>query len=118
METAISGPEEATWSAYPFTIFKYWCLKFLIQNSVRRISFTTNIWSDQNLQPFLALTAHWIAKIESMDALQFKKALIAFHRVRGRHDADSLAVTTLALLDRADVTLKVRPVDIDAFGMI
>jgi len=78
----------------------------------------TDIWSDQNLQPFLAMTAHWIAKINSMNALQFKKALIAFHWVQGRHNANSLAVTTLALLDRADVTIKVRPAGIDIFEKI
>jgi hypothetical protein len=73
-----------------------------------QISFTMDIWSDQNRQAFLALTAHWIAKRGDTDALVLRTALIAFHCLSGRHDGASLADTVLHLLDRAGVTLKVR----------
>src|ERR1700678_309484 len=36
-----------------------------------------------------------------------KSALIAFHRIHGSHDGKALARTVLALLDRADITVKV-----------
>jgi hypothetical protein len=72
-----------------------------------QISFTADIWSDQNRQPYLAITAHWIGNVEGTTALQLKAALIAFHRVRSRHDGKSLAETVLRLLDRAQVTVKV-----------
>jgi hypothetical protein len=58
------------------------------------------------------MTAHWIA--ENLDvenclrSLQLKVALIAFHRIRGRHTGKSLARTVLYLLDRAGITTKVR----------
>ena len=72
-----------------------------------QISFTMDIWSDHNRRPFLAITAHWIAKVEGTTALQLKTALIAFHRLRGRHDGKTLAETVLRLLDKAQVTVKV-----------
>ncbi|KAH7904018.1 hypothetical protein BJ138DRAFT_969441, partial [Hygrophoropsis aurantiaca] len=31
-----------------------------MQNSIGKISFTTDLWSDINLSPFMAVTAHWI----------------------------------------------------------
>jgi hypothetical protein len=66
-----------------------------------------DIWSDQNMRPYLAMTAHWIATIDGSSALELKAALIAFHRLRGRHDGESLAQTVLQLLDRAGITVKV-----------
>ena len=35
-----------------------------VQNTLGQISFTTDIWSDQNCCPFLMITAHWISKVE------------------------------------------------------
>ena len=67
-----------------------------------------DIWSDQNHQPFLTLTGHWISKVEGTSALQLKASLIVFHRLHSDHDGESLAQIVLQLLDRAGVTLKVR----------
>jgi hypothetical protein len=78
-----------------------------IQQALGRISFTTDIWSDNNRRPYLAITAHWIGKVHGTDSLELKVALIAFHRLRGRHDGKSLARTVLQLLDRAGITVKV-----------
>lgn len=74
-----------------------------------QISFTTDIWSDQNRRPYLAITAHWIARIDSgaTTSLQLKASLIAFHCLRGSHDGESLAATIIKLLDRAEITVKV-----------
>ncbi|KAH7918397.1 hypothetical protein BV22DRAFT_998179, partial [Leucogyrophana mollusca] len=36
-------------------------LKRDLANAAGRVSFTTDIWSDDNLRPFLAMTAHWIS---------------------------------------------------------
>lgn len=55
------------------------------------------------------MTAHWIAEVEGTTALQLKMALIAFHRLRGKHDGKTLAETVLRLLDRAQITVEVRP---------
>ena len=71
-----------------------------------QISITADVWSDQNRRPFLAMTAHWIAKVEG--TLQLKATLIAFHFLHGRHDGKTLAEAVLKLLDRAEITLRVR----------
>jgi hypothetical protein len=78
-----------------------------IQDAAGRISFTTDTWSDQNRRSYLAITAHWIAKVKGTTALQSKVALIAFHRLSGRHDGKTLARTVLHLMDRANITMKV-----------
>lgn len=59
------------------------------------------------MQPFFALTAHWITQKEGTLSLQLKTALIAFHALSGRHMGESLAKALLGLLDRARVTKKV-----------
>jgi hypothetical protein len=60
-----------------------------------------------NRQPYLAITAHWIARIPDTTSLLFRTALIGFHRLYGNHDGKSLARVVLALMDRAGVTVKV-----------
>lgn len=82
-----------------------------------QVSFTADIWSDQNRRPFLAITAHWIAKVEGTTALQLKTALIAFQRLYGRHDGETLAETVLKLLDRVEITVKVRLLRVAAIMM-
>ena len=76
--------------------------------AVRQISSTMDIWSDNNLWPYMALTAHWIARVTGTSSLQLKVALIMFHRLRGNHNDETLAATVLQLLDRAGITGKVR----------
>jgi hypothetical protein len=90
--------------------FILYCISFFLfssQAAVGRISFTMDIWSDQNRDSYLAMTAHWIARHNGTDALQFKTALVAFHRLHGRHDGKTIARTVLHLLDRAGITVKV-----------
>jgi hypothetical protein len=85
-------------------------ISFLIsftQAAVGKISFTMDIWSDQNRRSYLAITAHWIAMISGTTALELKVALIAFHQLCGGHDGETLAGVVLQLLDRAGITVKV-----------
>ncbi|KAJ8580714.1 hypothetical protein M405DRAFT_752922 [Rhizopogon salebrosus TDB-379] len=44
-------------------------LKCDLANTVGKISFMSNVWSDSNHRPYLALTAHWIARDEATGAL-------------------------------------------------
>ena len=74
-----------------------------------QISFTLDSWSDQNRRSYLAITAHWIAQVEGTSVLQHKSALIAFHCLRESHTGEFLAATVVELLDRAEITTKVRP---------
>lgn len=79
-----------------------------IQNAAGHVSFTMDIWSDQNRRSYLAMMAHWIGHIIELNSLQSKAALIAFHRLCGGHDGKSLSRVILGLLDRVGVTVKVR----------
>ena len=72
-----------------------------------QVSFTMDIWSDQNRPSYLAIMAHWIAKCGDTEALVLKTALIAFHHLCGNHDGMTLADVVLLLLDRAGITMKV-----------
>lgn len=78
-----------------------------LQAAQGKVSFTSDLWSDSNLRPFMALTAHWIAKADHISALVLKVALIGFHHVPGSHTGELLALVILHLLDRAGVTEKV-----------
>jgi len=73
-----------------------------------QISFTLDTWSDQCRRSFLAVTAHWVASVGGSSALQLKTVLIAFHRLCQNHTGKSMARTIMHLLDRADITVKVR----------
>ena len=92
-------------SHYPLNALDFSSL--LIQNSMGRISLTADIWSDPNMRPFLACTAHWIAKDDASSALKLKFALIAFHHLPGNHTGVNIATAFLSILDRAGITDKV-----------
>jgi hypothetical protein len=76
----------------------------LLQASLGKISCTTDIWSDINLRPFLAVTAHWIQHvIESSlsgpkSELELQVDLIGFHQIPGCHNGKHLAQTFLHIL--------------------
>jgi hypothetical protein len=54
----------------------------------------------------MAVTAHWIARVDTR--LVLKAALLGFQRVYGSHTGKTLGRHILDIIDRADVTLKVR----------
>jgi hypothetical protein len=78
-----------------------------------KISLTMDMWSDPNLMPFMAVTAHWIkGKTEETVngpklVLNLRADLIGFQRVPGRHDGEHLAHAFLFVTDRLKITEKV-----------
>jgi hypothetical protein len=72
-----------------------------------------DMWSDPNLSPFMAVTAHWIQSTTEDTTegpklkLSLRADLIGFQRVPGRHDGEHLAHAFLHVLDRLDITKKV-----------
>lgn len=72
-----------------------------------------DMWSDPNLSPFMAVTAHWIEGIEEVTVngpklvLKLRCDLVGFQRVPGRHDGKHLAYAFLHITDRLDITRKV-----------
>lgn len=84
------------------------------QKSLGKISYTMDLWSDPNLTPFMAVTAHWIdtKKIQTPEGLQhrlnLRADLIGFHRVPGHHTGIHLTHAFLEILDRIGIAHKVR----------
>lgn len=74
---------------------------------------TTDLWSDSNLSPFMAVTAHWIEtkEVSTLDGpqleLKLRSDLIGFHRVPGHHDGEHLAQSFLYIIDRLSLAKKV-----------
>lgn len=57
----------------------------LCQNSLGRVSITSDIWSRQNLESYMAVTAHYCAKSSKTGNLLLKSQLVAFRNLRGSH---------------------------------
>ena len=80
-------------------------LTLLAKAAVGKISYTSDIWSSADRTPYMAMTAHWMAEINSH--LKLQSALVAFQRVWGKHTAKNLANIMLCVLDHAVVTTNV-----------
>jgi hypothetical protein len=74
-----------------------------LQRSVGKISFTADIWSDENLRAFLAITLHWLARVIEDNSLELKSGLLCFHRITGNHTGKRLANIAMAMIDRAGI---------------
>ncbi|KIK18454.1 hypothetical protein PISMIDRAFT_82015, partial [Pisolithus microcarpus 441] len=70
-------------------------LKADLKKAVRQISFTADIWSADNLNSYLTVTAHWIGQDKKMAGLTLKAALIAFHHLPSCHTGNLIARTIL-----------------------
>lgn len=85
----------------------------ITKNSAGRISLTMDVWSDQNLVPFMGVTAHRIVVTEVNTAagprtlLKLCSYLIGFSRIPGRHTGDHLAQLLIYILDRLNITHRV-----------
>ena len=92
--------------------FFHWSYAHQLQKSLGKISFTTDVWSDTNQTPFMAITAHWVAATTSSGQytkLSLRADLIGFIHVPGWHTGEHLAHAFLHTLDRINITEKVVP---------
>ncbi|KIM66050.1 hypothetical protein SCLCIDRAFT_36805, partial [Scleroderma citrinum Foug A] len=92
-------------------VIKAWRQYFIVlkQDLARAegdISFTSDLWTDENLRPFIAITTHWISKSNTAGSLKLNAGLIAFHHIPGNHTGTNLAQTILCLINCAGVTEK------------
>jgi hypothetical protein len=80
------------------------------QKALGKISTTMDMWSDPNLSPFMAQTAHWIqAKtIQTPDGpqhiLTLRVDLIDFLCVPGHHDGEHLAHVFIYITNKIGIT--------------
>ncbi len=76
------------------------------------ISFTTDLWTDLNMHPFMAITCHWIQNqiVDGQAILHLHSDLVGFHHVPGCHTGEHLAEVFLYILDRLHIASKVSQV--------
>ncbi|KIM58279.1 hypothetical protein SCLCIDRAFT_91816, partial [Scleroderma citrinum Foug A] len=62
-----------------------------------KILFTSDIWTDENYCPFIAITTHWISKdnTDHAGSLKLKSGLIAFHYIPSTHSGLNLTMIIL-----------------------
>src|SRR6266481_2043555 len=83
----------------------HFCSLFL-QNALGQISFTTDLWSDNDWTSYLALTAHWIGRNRSGN-LELQSGLLGFSHFSGAHMGEGLVKALMMLLDCASIAPKV-----------
>ncbi len=72
-----------------------------------------DLWTDPNLFPYMAVTAHWLQLVDEDSSngprqqLKLRADLIGFHRVPTRHTGDNLAIAFLSILDHIKISHKV-----------
>jgi len=76
-----------------------------------KISFTMDMWTDFNLKPYMAVTAHWLEWSTSerqQQKLNLRTDLIGFVHVPGSHTGEHLAEVFIWILERLKITKKVK----------
>ena len=79
----------------------------LLQNALGKISHTVDIWSDQNLQLWLVITAHYVHRDSHTRELSLEADIIAFHHVVRDHGGENIGALFEKLLDRVGIASKV-----------
>ena len=85
------------------------CSSFVWKVALGKISVMTDLWTDPNLSPFMAVTAHWIqTKVTQTPEgpqyeLKLRAELIGFHRVPGHHDSEHLCQAFLYIIDQLSI---------------
>lgn len=69
-----------------------------VKDSVGRVSFTSDIWSAQNLQSYMAITAHYIMRDARTGRLELRSDLVAFRALDKSHTGAYLASEFIEVL--------------------
>ncbi|KAJ2927910.1 hypothetical protein H1R20_g9190, partial [Candolleomyces eurysporus] len=86
--------------------------KVALLASSGRISFTIDLWTDPNLNPFMAVTAHWCANDVRGNASYFS-GLIAFHHTPGSHSGEQLCSHFLKIVDDYGIAHRIGLITLD-----
>lgn len=80
-------------------------------DAISRISFTTDVWSDPQLKPYMAITAHYFVRTLGDDGksnLTYRSRLLAFRHIPASHTGVHLAETFIEALKPFGILHKVR----------
>lgn len=86
-------------------------MHIVLQEALGNVSFTADVWDSKKRQAFLAITGHWVAEVKGAQGspqLEMRSALLAFKRIRGRHQGDTLGQVLFEVLQKAEISTKVR----------
>jgi hypothetical protein len=83
-------------------------IDFSQKNTLGKVSFTTDLWTDPNMSPFMTVTAHWITRathqsLPNTFTLNLCSELIGFIRVPQRHTGEHLCEAFMYVLDRLNI---------------
>ncbi|PPQ86446.1 hypothetical protein CVT24_010134 [Panaeolus cyanescens] len=78
-----------------------------MKSSLGRISLTLDIWSDPNLTPFLAMTAHFCKREGKSGPLKIVNRMLAFRIVEGPHDGENIGQIMYDVMKDAGINRKV-----------
>ena len=76
------------------------------QNTPGQISITFDSWTSGSMDPFLSVTAHYIAVKPEQWTL--KSQVLAYTHIEGNHSGANTASVLLRVIDRYDIRPKVR----------
>src|SRR5260370_42402916 len=66
-----------------------------------KISFTMDVWTDIDMKPYMAVTAHWLQNTSQQQLrLTLHSDLIAFIHIPSSHTREHLAKVFIHILDR------------------
>ena len=74
------------------------------------MSFTTDMWSDPDLKPYMAVTAHWLEYVQTPSGeirLTLRASLIGFLHFPGKHTGERLAEAFYFIIGRTGLERKV-----------
>jgi hypothetical protein len=77
------------------------------QKSRGRISITSDLWSDDMLRTFMAVTAHYIN-----EAGDLAEHLLAFRRIKGQHSGANVGRSLFSVFQEFNITSKVSIQDV------
>jgi hypothetical protein len=87
-------------------------LKKRLQESMGRISLTTDLWSSNSMKSFMALTLHWIARTQDGE-LKLMTALGGFRYVKNKHSGENIAENLINILKELDILDRVGGITLD-----
>ncbi|GLB45978.1 putative hAT family C-terminal dimerisation region [Lyophyllum shimeji] len=83
-----------------------------LKNAAGRISFTSDLWTDQNRRSYMAITAHFMS-FGTNGQVTMTTRLVAFRYVPGSHSGQDLAKVFVAILKELGIFNRIGMVTLD-----
>jgi hypothetical protein len=91
-------------------------LRTVVQSSLGKISFTSDMWTSPSQVAFMAVTAHYILRVDGH--LEIRSRLIAFRKISGDHSGHNMAQYMAKILHELHVIEKVSSIKLPQLPVI